>query len=50
MKRITVRFVAAALAVGVTLLQLTAIGWIAAAAFPLADPVMVLPRVVVTPA
>ena len=50
MKRTKARFVAAALAVGVTLLKLTGIALIARPAPLAGDAVLVLPRVIVTPA
>lgn len=49
MKRIAVRLVAAALAVGFTLLELNGIALIAERAVWSGDPVLVLPRVVITP-
>jgi len=49
MKCIGVRFVAAALAVGFTLLQLTGIALIAEGAVASGDSVLVLPRIVITP-
>lgn len=49
MKCTVVRFAAAALAGGFTLLQLTGIALIAEGAVSSGDPVLVLPRAVITP-
>jgi hypothetical protein len=49
MKCTVVRFAAAALAGGFTLLQLTGIALIAEGAVSWGDPVLVLPRTIITP-
>lgn len=50
MNRTTVRLVAAALAVGLTIAQLSGIAWLAQTGPSPASPVVMLPSVVITPA